>query len=381
MTKNVSIALPKRPIIQKRLEQILERGSVNLGEGAQIDRLMLMLTRSCELRCSYCMVRTTEDGRGTILDGTEVQTSKMRPPVGEMSQETMHKAVDFLMKSSRRKLELQFFGGEPTRRWDLISEAMDYAWNHPRRQDRFLEFHLTTNGLGLTAERIAALEQRPVMILFSLDGSAKDHNHYRRPLLVSPEDSWSGMEGAIERLKESKLKWFMNATLPPAAADQLEVRYQWARTHEIPELQLNYAMGMWWSLEQEAAYLRGLQRVLRHHASDPGGMRLYNWRSDAEPVMLSEDLIVDVDGTLYQDGAIFLERSLPELKGSHRRGHLDDGFTDFDTKRWTLRELHDQALSCYAPDSKKWAIIEQNIMLGTAVDFVIHYVRKDLNLN
>ena len=110
-------------------------------------------------------------------------------------------------------------------------------------------------------------------------------------------------------------------------------------------------------------------------------MRLYNWRSDAEPVMLSEDLIVDVDGTLYQDGAIFLERSLPELKTSHRRGHLDDGFTDFDTKRWTLRELHDQALSCYPAGSKKRAIIEQNIMLGTAVDFVIHYVRKDLNLN
>ena len=49
--------IPTPAQAERRLHQILRRGSVNLGQGPNVERLMLMLTRSCELRCAYCLVQ------------------------------------------------------------------------------------------------------------------------------------------------------------------------------------------------------------------------------------------------------------------------------------------------------------------------------------
>ena len=91
----------------RRLAQILKRGSVNLGDGPGHERLMLMLTRSCELRCGYCLVQKMEDAENLSLDLAK-------------------QGIDLLMKSARPGLEVQFFGGEPTRSW-FTTHAMKFA--------------------------------------------------------------------------------------------------------------------------------------------------------------------------------------------------------------------------------------------------------------
>ena len=356
--------IPSPQEIDERLMQILARGSVNLGEQANIERLMLMMTRSCHLRCAYCFVQKTETG--------EVMT----PGIARRS-------IDLLMKSNRSALEVQLFGGEPTAEWDLLIEVLDYTANHPERHDRPLTMLLTTNGLIDSADAWARLAQYPVKVLFSLDGDASTHRRFRPPhagddasWALTHETTWQQIIRTTQHLQVSELDWFMNAVVPPADADHLVQRYAWARANDIPALQLNYAVGMAWNPVQSEAFLRGLADVMRIDRDNPDRPLLYNWRSACEPVMLSDDLIVDVDGTVLHDGAIFLERALPKLKHTYRRGHLDD-LEHFDPLRWSLATLFEVMVNTYPPDSVERAIVLQNTRMGAAVDLVIERIKKE----
>lgn len=350
--------LPTPEEVDARLAAILARGDVNLGARADHERLMLMLTRSCELRCGYCFVDKTEHG-------LELGTDRAR------------RGVDLLMASDRAQLEVQFFGGEPARRWDVLTDVLEYATEHPRRGGRRLRFTLTTNGVSLDVERIAHLERYAVTVLFSLDGDQRAHERFRPAYLMDDLKAWSRIQATVDALQASTLTWFMNVTVPPAGADQVWERYVWALAHRIPRLQLNYSVGHAWSPAQERRYLVGLQRVLHDHANRPEALVLYNWKSFCEPTILSDDLIVDTDGTVLHDAAIFLERSLPELKVAYRRGHLDD-LTVFDPLRLSLTELDAVLRTTYPPGTRERRIVEQNERMGAAVELVIEHVHRAL---
>lgn len=350
--------LPSAAEVDARLAHILERGDVNLGARADHERLMLMLTRSCELRCGYCFVDKTEQGL-------------------ELSVAQARRGVDLLMRSQRSRLEVQFFGGEPARRWDVLTDVLEYATEHPLRGGRALQFTLTTNGVPLTAEKLDVLERYPVTILFSLDGDARSHARFRSAHLLPDEDAYARISAAVEGLLGRRVSWFMNVTVPPAGADQVWDRYVWARERGVPRLQINYSVGHTWSASQERRYLEGLQRVLHHHAQHPEGLLLYNWKSRCEPTILSDDLIVDTDGTVLHDAAIFLERSLPELKVAYRRGHIDT-LGEFDPLRLSLRELDHILRTTYPHGTRERRIVEQNEKMGAAVDLVIDRLYEQL---
>jgi hypothetical protein len=362
----VSPTLPELPTAEQvddHLLGLLGRGSVNLGATANTERLMLMLTRSCQLRCSYCFISKTESG-------------------SVMNQDLAKQSVDWLMKTTRNKLELQFFGGEPTAQWDTLSQTVAYARTHPARKGRPLEIVLTTNGLGLTAERLEQIVAPDLLILFSLDGTKSAHRRFRPPnpasdatWTLSHEQAFDSLLDQITVLNNSGVRWFMNAVVPPADAHALMDRYEWALDNHIPALQLNYAVGMSWSDEKVDAYLNGLIAVMRRHGKEQPDLLLYNWRSECEPVMLSDDLIVDVDGTVLHDGAIFLERGFPELAATYVRGPLHS-LPDFDSIRWNLAKLCAVMCQTYTPGSDKHQTVLQNIRMGAAVDWVIQSLRE-----
>jgi MoaA/NifB/PqqE/SkfB family radical SAM enzyme len=348
--------IPTNRQAERRLRQILARGSANLGEKPDCERLMLMVTRDCELRCAYCFVDKTDNG-----------------PV--LPADTVTRAIDLMMSSRRSRLELQLFGGEPSRAWDRVQLAFEYARDHPERRGRHLQRTLTSNGLNLDPARIAWLEDNEVLVLFSLDGDAEAHRRFRAG--PDTDGEHETVMRSLALLRESRVDWFMNAVLAPASAGEVWDRYAWALEQGVPALQLNYAVGMAWKPEQERAYLEGLERVLRHHHTERPDILLYNWRSDCEPVMLSDDLIVDVDGTILHDGAIFLERSMPALKRTYRRGHLDEA-TAFDPLRWDLATLCKTMVETWPEGHKKRAAAIQNIRMGAAVDLLVLSLRREL---
>lgn len=361
---NQMAVLPTPEQTDDHLLTILGRGSVNLGASANTERLMLMMTRSCQLRCGYCWVQKTESGPSLPL---------------HIAQE----AVDWLMHSKRKKLEIQFFGGEPTTQWDTLLPILAYARTHPRRQNRAVEFIITTNGIGLTVQRAQRLSSPDLLVLFSLDGDEDTHRRFR-PVYRGPEaadhwtdaKAWHQIEQSIQHLNAAGVRWFMNAVVPPADATHLMERYTFALTHDVPALQLNYAVGMQWPEHRVQDYLVGLATVMRHHRKTSPKMQLYNWRSACEPVMLSDDLIVDVDGTVLHDGAIFLERGFPELRDRYHR-HALSNLNDFDSCRWSLAQLCDVMCDTYKDNPEKLETVLQNIRMGAAVDWVIESLRNE----
>ena len=342
-----------------RLQQLLSRGSVNLGREVGTERLMLMLTRSCELRCGYCFVSKTETGP-------------------EMQPATARRAVDLLMGSTLPRLEVQFFGGEPTRRWEVLAATLDYAMRHPGRDGRSLSFILTSNGLGLDPERLRVLGQYPVKILFSCDGNEENHRRFRGGHLVDDATAHATILGALDRLLRSDLDWFMHTVFPPAAAAGVEARYRWARAQGIPRLQMAYAIGSAWPESHMETYAAGIVASLRDHHANPVGLDLFNWRNGCEPLILSDDVTVDVDGTVLHDGAIFLERGFPALRKAYRRGHID-ALTRFDPVRWTLRELHDAILTAYPEGTPERPVIAQNLRMGATMDLTVARLAASLN--
>ena len=370
--------VPDAAQIERRLSQILQRDSANVGVGASMDRLTVMLTRSCELRCSYCFVAVTDDAHGQ--DAGPVETGI---PRGDIAPATLNAAIDLLMRSSRPRLALQLFGGEPTRRWDVLSAGVTYAIEHPARAGRPLELLLTTNGVGLNglvegqAGRLAHLRAPEVVVELSWDGDVRG-NRFRRGHLLTTEAVNASLEQQLPALIASGVQFFVNATLPPAAASEVEERYHWARSLGVPALQLNYATGMAWTPAQVEAYLVGLQRVLLHHHRDPGQMRLLNWQNGADPVPLCADVIIDVDGSILQMGGVFHEKRFPALRAAYARGDVRraEAFAGLRIPLDQLWTLTEKTLS-----ADEWAVFSDNVRLGAAVDLVVQFTRRRLGLD
>jgi sulfatase maturation enzyme AslB (radical SAM superfamily) len=374
--------LPGTEHVDRRLEQILRRDSSNVGTSASMERLMLMLTRSCDLRCSYCFVALTEEGWQEPHAGHADPAVFAGPipvaPRGDMSEATSRAAVDLLVRSARPQLGIQMFGGEPTRRWDQVVDVVRYAWAHPERRHRPIEFLFTTNGVNLTPERVAQLADFPVTWQFSLDGDAKG-SRFRRGHLLAHDEAVARMQASVAILNASGARWFMNATLPPAAAGDVLARYRFAREVGVPALQMNYATGMRWTDAQVETYLVGLQEMLLDHARSPEGLDLLNWRNGADPAPLCADVIVDVDGTVYQCGALFHEKRFPQLKRVYRRAHLDDA-PSFEGLRMSLSTLWATTTDGLADEPDELRIFEQGMRLGAAVDLVVQLTRRRLGI-
>ena len=365
-----AIPLPTDAQVARRLAQMLAHDSSQTGDNATTDRLMLMLTRSCELRCSYCFVEVNETAWREPHPGTLASSSSDRPPVGDLAEATARRAIDLLMSSPKPRLSIQLFGGEPTRRWDTVSLVLDYATRHRSRHGRELALQLTTNGLGFDTGRLDELAAAGVVVQLSVDGAAHG-NRFRRPHLLGQDDADARWKTAVAALAAGPARWFLNVTVPPAAAGELPNRYADARAMGAPALQLNYATGLRFSREQAQAYLRGLTGVLVDHARAPD-LQLFNRQAAADPAPLCGDVLCDVDGTLLQVGGIFHEKRFPALRRAYIHGHVDTA-ENWVGHRATLSQLWERTRTALTEEETD--LFANGMAMGAASDLVARTVR------
>lgn len=114
-----------------------------------ISSLHLVLTRACNLRCSYCY-----------------QSRGERRPA---EWETVRRAMDWALRVRRPGLEVAFSGGEPLLALPMIERAVAYARERADPGLR-LQYWLLTNGLLLDRPTIDFLEQNAFKVQLSLDG-------------------------------------------------------------------------------------------------------------------------------------------------------------------------------------------------------------------
>jgi His-Xaa-Ser system radical SAM maturase HxsB len=125
----------------------------------QLQYVILVPTLRCNLACSYCQVsRAAENASG--YDWTE---------------DTTEAVIAFLERLETRHLKVEFQGGEPTLRLDLLERVRSFC----RRRFKHSEFVVCTNLQIISEESIAFLSADDTFVSTSIDGAGEDHRRHR----------------------------------------------------------------------------------------------------------------------------------------------------------------------------------------------------------
>lgn len=164
-----------------------------------VTQLMLYVTEECNLRCTYCFV-------------------DKQPR--HMTHAKARQAVDFFLRSdvsgNAPALLINFFGGEPFLKPDVMLETIRYARQQAGGRIRFAA---TTNGTIATPQTEQAISEGQMVLLISVDGDVDSHRH--RPT-VSGANSY----GHVERKLQKLLAWapdsVIRMTYHPASFNLLD---------------------------------------------------------------------------------------------------------------------------------------------------------------
>ncbi len=113
---------------------------------------VINLTNNCNLRCEYCFVDFAPE-RSTL--------------------EVAKAACEYLLKDTKEKPNLWFFGGEPLLELESIIKPIVLEYG-----DR-MSFGITTNGVLLNMDAVDFLHKHNISLLLSIDGAAEVQNHQR----------------------------------------------------------------------------------------------------------------------------------------------------------------------------------------------------------
>jgi His-Xaa-Ser system radical SAM maturase HxsB len=144
----------------ERLFALSERAqaAARLADAPELDYLILVPTLRCNLSCSYC----------------QVSRAPIDQPRFDWSDETLGHVLDLLASIETSSIKIEFQGGEPTLRLDLLETVIAAC-------DRFKEkqFIICTNLSSLDNRLMALLDNPDVYISTSLDGLAATHTAQR----------------------------------------------------------------------------------------------------------------------------------------------------------------------------------------------------------
>ncbi len=143
-----------------------EKFALNWNKGSVVKALCLHIAHDCNLRCKYCFAGTGE------YHGAR----------GMMSEETGKKAIDFVIKNSgnRKNIEIDYFGGEPLMNFDAVKEITEYAKAEGAKHGKNFRFTVTTNGILLDEDKKKYINENMSNVVLSIDGR-KEVNDRMRP--------------------------------------------------------------------------------------------------------------------------------------------------------------------------------------------------------
>lgn len=147
--------------------------------------VMLVPTLRCNLACTYCQVsRAAENARG--YDWTD---------------ETLGAVRHFLDSLNTDNIKIEFQGGEPLLRRDLLDEVRSFC------RGRFAksEFVVCTNLQRLDADDLSFLDAEDTFVSTSLDGQIVDHDKRRTQDTGAAKTFFSNLETAIGTLGQARI--------------------------------------------------------------------------------------------------------------------------------------------------------------------------------
>ena len=164
-----------------------------------VKALCLHVAHSCNLSCSYCFASQGRYHGDRAL----------------MSFEVGKRAMDFLIENSgsRRNLEVDFFGGEPSLNFGTVEKLVEYARSQEEPHNKKFRFTVTTNGVHLTDEMIDFINKEMYNVVLSIDGRKEVNDRMR--VRVDGSGSYDRIIPNFKKLVEKRPKnkdWYVRGT-------------------------------------------------------------------------------------------------------------------------------------------------------------------------
>lgn len=291
---------------------------------------IFVVTLRCDHSCHYCQVSRQTEDRSSY----------------DISVVHADKALDMVFRSPSPNIKIEFQGGEPLLRFDLVQHIVQRATRLNESAGRNLQFVIATNLSHLSDDVLAFCSVHRILLSTSLDGPA-DLHEAQRPLRgrSSHEVTVEALRRAREALGPDSVSALMTTT--PASLGRVEEiidEYVRQGFHSIFLRSLSpYGFAVRASLLRRCTvddwidfYKRGLAHILRiNHDGYPlreefTGIILQKMFSPtgARYVDLQSPAGIGIGAIVYNyDGGVFASdegRMLAEM-GDHsfRLGHLD----------------------------------------------------------
>jgi uncharacterized protein len=188
-------------------------------------KVILHLTKNCNLRCKYCYAPGKVEG--------------------SMTAQVAQRAVDLGLELGDASACVSFFGGEPLIKFDLIREVTRYAVEQGRRAGKRMFFRMSTNGTLFDEEKLAFCRDNGVLFAISLDGDQEAHDAMR--VFADGRGSFAVLDQKLPMILEYNPHTIITSVITPPTADRLfsSIEYMWGRGVRYFVHQLDYSHPDW----------------------------------------------------------------------------------------------------------------------------------------
>jgi His-Xaa-Ser system radical SAM maturase HxsB len=283
----------------------------------------LVPTLQCAHSCRYCQV-----------------SRSLVEPGYSMTPEKLDAACDTIFESPSQTLTVEFQGGDPLLRFDLVRRAIDRIAARNANERKSIRFVIASTLHQLTTDMCAYLREHKVALSTSLDGPAALHNRNRPlPTRDAYERTVSGIELARRCLGEGAVSALMTTTReslaqPEAIVDEyvrLGFTEIFIRPLSLYGFAKRNARTLGYTLEEfNAFYERALERVL-------------HWNRDGVPLREATAAVV-LNKMLSPFDAGYVDLQSPSGAGLAALVYNYDGFVYPSDEARMLAETGDTSL-------------------------------------
>jgi uncharacterized protein len=174
-------------------------------EEMNLSGIVLNISGSCNLNCSYCFAR-----KGKTF------------AFKNMSTDVAIEAIDYLVNASPNKTDfsINFFGGEPFLKIKTIDETIQLIENkYPTKK---FHYSATTNGTILTEKHIELVKKHNISLLISIDGTEEVTNR-NRPFLNGEKNTFRAIIDNSLILKSHNISFEFRATVVAGQDNILDI--------------------------------------------------------------------------------------------------------------------------------------------------------------
>lgn len=192
---------PEPPTATQR-ERVLDRVR-GMGTPARISGYRIVVTDTCNMHCTYCFVDTN-------TGADDITIPELREGLEYL----------FEQNAGREEVTIQWFGGEPTTRFDLMKYGDEYSLELAEKHGvGRVQFTVVTNGVLLKDDMIEHFKKYKYGVGVSFDGRPDDNKIERFLLSGKPADA--RIHRNIQRLLEAGVHVGCNLTPTPTNVSDL----------------------------------------------------------------------------------------------------------------------------------------------------------------